>query len=316
MAKAFASTADLTEKKVTFAKLADGVYAYTAEGDPNSGVIVGVDGVMVIDARATPVMARDLIRRIRQVTDKPIKYVVLTHYHAVRVMGASAFKAPYVIASHATLELIRERGRQDFKSEVGRFPRLFDAVDSVPGLTWPNLTFERSMTLFMGKREVWLMHLGRAHTKGDIVAWLPREKILFSGDLVEQGATPYCGDAYLADWPQTLERAKSLGARKLVPGRGEAMTTPAASRKAIEATQSFVIEMMREVRRGARAKKSLRQIYAAVRARLQPAYGKWVIFDHCLPFNVTRAHDEALGVHNPRIWTAKRDRAMWKALQG
>lgn len=316
MAKAFASTADHREKKITFSKLADGIYAYTAEGDPNSGVIIGEDGVMVIDARATPVMAQDLIRRVREVTDKPFKYVVLTHYHAVRVLGAAAFKAPYVIASHPTLELIRERGRQDFKSEVGRFPRLFDAVDSVPGLTWPNLTFERSMTLFMGKREVWLMHLGRAHTKGDIVVWLPREKILFSGDLVEQGATPYCGDAYLTDWPQTLERAKSLGVRKLVPGRGNAMMTPAASRKAIETTQSFIVEMMREVRRGARAKKPLKQIYAAVHARLQPAYGKWVIFDHCLPFNVTRAHDEALGVRHPRIWTARRDRAMWKALQG
>jgi glyoxylase-like metal-dependent hydrolase (beta-lactamase superfamily II) len=316
MAKAFASTADLAEKKVTFAKLADGVYAYTAEGDPNSGIIIGEDGVMVIDARATPVMAEDLIRRVREVTDKPFKYVVLTHYHAVRVMGASAFRAPYVISSHGTLDLIRERGRQDFKSEVGRFPRLFDAVGTVPGLTWPNMTFERSMTLFLGKREVWLMHLGRAHTKGDIVVWLPREKILFSGDLVEQGATPYCGDAYLTDWPQTLERAKSLGARKLVPGRGEAMLTPAKSRKAIEATQSFIVAMMREVRKGAKAKKPLRRVYEATHARLQPAYGKWVIFDHCLPFNVTRAYDEALGVRHPRIWTAQRDREMWKALQG
>jgi glyoxylase-like metal-dependent hydrolase (beta-lactamase superfamily II) len=89
MSKAFASQADLTEKKVSFTKLSDNAYAYTAEGDPNSGVVIGDDAVMVLDTQATPVMAADVIRRIREVTDKPIKYVVLSHYHAVRVLGAA-----------------------------------------------------------------------------------------------------------------------------------------------------------------------------------------------------------------------------------
>ncbi|HEY0884274.1 MAG TPA: MBL fold metallo-hydrolase, partial [Ramlibacter sp.] len=87
--KAFASQADLEEKKVSFVRLSANAYAYTAEGDPNTGVIVGDDAVMVIDTQATPVMAQDVIRRIREVTDKPIKYVVLSHYHAVRVLGAA-----------------------------------------------------------------------------------------------------------------------------------------------------------------------------------------------------------------------------------
>ncbi len=128
MAKAFASTADLAEKKVTFEQLAEGAWCLTAEGDPNSGVIVGDDGVMVIDARATPKMARELVAHIRTVTDKPIKYVLLSHYHAVRVLGASGYGAEHVIASRATLEMIRERGKQDWKSEHFRFPRLFDKV--------------------------------------------------------------------------------------------------------------------------------------------------------------------------------------------
>ena len=85
MTKAFASQADLEEKRTRFVKLAEGAYCLTAEGDPNSGVVIGDDGVMIIDARATPVMAQELVRHIRSVTDKPIKYVVLTHYHAVRV---------------------------------------------------------------------------------------------------------------------------------------------------------------------------------------------------------------------------------------
>jgi glyoxylase-like metal-dependent hydrolase (beta-lactamase superfamily II) len=90
--KAFASQADLEEKKVSFTKLSDNAYAYTAEGDPNTGIIIGDDAVLVLDTQATPVMAQDVIRRIREVTDKPIKYVLMTHYHAVRVLGASAYK--------------------------------------------------------------------------------------------------------------------------------------------------------------------------------------------------------------------------------
>src|SRR5438105_14704511 len=124
MSKAFASQADLQEKQVTFTQLSDNAYAYTAEGDPNTGVIVGDDAVMVIDTQATPVMAEDVIRRIRTVTDKPIKYVVMSHYHAVRVLGASAYRPQQVIASHDTYELIVERGEADMKSEIERFPRL------------------------------------------------------------------------------------------------------------------------------------------------------------------------------------------------
>jgi glyoxylase-like metal-dependent hydrolase (beta-lactamase superfamily II) len=223
MATAFASQADLAEKQEKFVKLADNAYCLTAEGDPNTGVIIGDDAVMVIDTRATPAMAEDVIRHVRAVTDKPIRYVLLSHYHAVRVMGASAYKAPYIIASQGTLELIKERGQQDFDSEVQRFPRLFRSVESVPGLTWPNLVFDQSLTLWMGKTEVQIKHIGKGHSKGDAIAWMPKEKVLFSGDLVEEGAAPYCGDAYFKEWPDTLARLRSFKAEKLVPGRGDAM---------------------------------------------------------------------------------------------
>jgi glyoxylase-like metal-dependent hydrolase (beta-lactamase superfamily II) len=315
MSKKFASHADVEEKTVSFDKLAEGVYAYTAEGDPNTGIIIGDDGVMVIDTQATPDMAQDVIRRIREVTDKPIKYVVLSHYHAVRVMGASAYHADHIIASQATHELIAERGQFDFDSEVGRFPRLFQGVESVPGLTWPTLTFDSSMTLWMGKRRVELKHIGRGHTKGDIVVWLPEEKVLFSGDLVEFGATPYTGDAYLSDWPQTLANVRALGAEKLVPGRGDALTTPETVEAAISGTQEFLTQMFESVKQGRAAGKELNQIYTETYQVLQPQFGHWVIFDHCLPFDITRAYDEAGDYPNPRIWTAERDTEMWHALQ-
>src|SRR6058998_4453202 len=147
--KKFASHADLEEKKISFDKLSDNAYAYTAEGDPNTGIIVGDNAVLVADTQATPVMAQDVIRRIREVTDKPIQYVVLTHYHAVRVLGASGYKPEQIIASQDTYDLIVERGEADMKSEIERFPRLFQAVESVPGLTWPNVTFKGEMTLWL-----------------------------------------------------------------------------------------------------------------------------------------------------------------------
>ncbi|MGH8681131.1 MAG: MBL fold metallo-hydrolase [Burkholderiales bacterium] len=315
MTKAFASQADLAEKQVTFARLSENAYAYTAEGDPNSGVVVGDDGVMVIDAQATPAMANDVIRHIRTVTDKPIKYVVLSHYHAVRVLGASAYGAREIIASQATYEMIKERGREDMDSEIGRFPRLFRGAEEIPGLTWPTLTFDREATLWMGKLEVRLIHVGAGHTRGDTIVWLPSQKVLFSGDLVEYNAGIYTGDAHLRVWPDTLERLRALGPERLVPGRGPALATAADSIKAIEFTQNFVRGLYECAREGVAARKSLRQVYQDARTRLDPVYGQYPIYEHCMPFDVSRAYDEASGIANPRIWTAERDVEMWRSLE-
>ena len=315
--KAFASQADLEVKKVSFTKLSDNAYAYTAEGDPNTGIIIGDDAVMVIDTQATPVMAQDVIRRIREVTDKPIKYVVLSHYHAVRVLGASAYQPEHVIASRDTYDLIVERGEQDKASEIGRFPRLFSNVETVPpGMTWPTMTFTGKMTLWLGKLEVQLLQLGRGHTKGDTVVWLPGEKALLSGDLVEFGATPYAGDAYFKDWPQTLDNLAALKPKVLVPGRGAALTTPDEVAKGLSETRDFIADVYVSVQKGVAGGKDLNAVYKDTYAALKPKYGHWVIFDHCMPFDVTRCYDEATQYADPRIWTAERDVEMWKALEG
>ncbi|MDY0743791.1 MBL fold metallo-hydrolase [Paucibacter sp. R3-3] len=314
--KTFASHADLEIKKVSFDKLSDHAYAYTAEGDPNTGIVVGDDAVMVIDTQATPVMAQDVIRRIREVTDKPIKYVLLSHYHAVRVLGASAYQPEHIIASQDTYDLIVERGEQDKASEIGRFPRLFQNVESVPpGMTWPTITFTGKMTLWFGKLEVQILQLGRGHTKGDTVVWLPQDKVLFSGDLVEFDATPYAGDAYFQDWPQTLDNIAALQPEKLVPGRGPALRTPDEVSAGLAGTKAFVSELYASVKAGAGAGRDLKAVYRETYERLAPKYGQWVIFAHCMPFDVTRAYDEATGYPDPRIWTAERDLAMWQALE-
>ncbi len=171
------------------------------------------------------------------------------------------------------------------------------------------------MTLWLGKLEVRLVHAGRGHTKGDTVAWLPAERVLFSGDLVEHGATPYCGDAHLADWPATLDRLVALDARALVPGRGAALTTPEQVREGIEGTRAFLADLFRIAREGVAAGQSLKQVHDRAMAELRPRYGHWVIFEHCMPFDVARAWDEAGGIEHPRIWTAARDLELWRALE-
>lgn len=318
MAKAFASQADLDAKKITFERISENAYAYTAEGDPNSGVIIGDDSVMVIDTTATPAMAQDLIARIRSITELPIKYVVLTHYHAVRVLGASAYfkeGGEQVIASRGTYEMIVERGEADMKSEIERFPRLFAGVETVPGLTWPTMVFEKEMTIFMGSLEVKIAHLGPGHTKGDTVVWIPGQKVLFSGDLVEYDAACYCGDAQLEPWPATLDALAALQPEALVPGRGPALRGREQVEQGIAYTKDFVSTLLRAGREAVAGKMGLKEAMAHTRQLMDPKFGQVFIYEHCLPFDVTRAYDEASGIRHPRIWTAERDKEMWAALQ-
>jgi glyoxylase-like metal-dependent hydrolase (beta-lactamase superfamily II) len=212
--------------------------------------------------------------------------------------------------------MIQERGQQDMDSEIQRFPRLFRAKETIPGLTWPNVVFHDRMTLWLGKREVQIIHAGRGHTRGDTIAWLPKEKVLFAGDLVEYGATPYCGDAHFDDWPRTLDRLAVLQPQAVVPGRGEALTSPEQVKQGIAETRAFLEDVLRIAREGVTDGHSLKQVYDRAMRELRPKYGHWVIFEHCMPFDVSRAYDEAQGIDNPRIWTAERDLEMWRALEG
>jgi glyoxylase-like metal-dependent hydrolase (beta-lactamase superfamily II) len=233
----------------------------------------------------------------------------------VRVLGAAGYPGVEIIASDVTRAMIVERGQQDMDSEIGRFPRLFRGRESIPGLTWPHVTFQRQMTLWLGRREVQIIHIGRSHTAGDTVVWLPAERVLFSGDCVEFGATPYCGDAHFADWPATLAAIAALGPERLVPGRGRSLVSPADVAEGIEGTRAFTTDLFARVRASVARGAGLKETYDDAMAFMRPRYGHWVIFEHCMPFDVARAYDEAQGIDTPRIWTAERDLAMWQALE-
>jgi glyoxylase-like metal-dependent hydrolase (beta-lactamase superfamily II) len=313
---AFASTEDLGEKKVSFDQIGMGLYAYTAEGDPNTGIIVGDDGVMVIDAQATPAMAGDVIARVAKVTDKPVKYVLLTHYHAVRVLGASAFKGAEILASNATRDLIAERGKQDMDSEIGRFPRLFRTAETISGLTWPTITFPDQISVWLGRREVRIIHVGRGHTAGDVIAIVPDAGVVFSGDLVEYKSACYCGDAHFTEWLATLDHLAELQANALLPGRGATLTSPEMVKEGIEVTSDFIATLYNSVQESVTKGRSLKEAFDFVRLTMDPKFKDFAIYEHCLPFSVSRAYDEARGIEWPVIWTAERDREMWAALQG
>lgn len=316
MAKQFASAGDLAEKTISFTEVGRDLWAFTAQGDPNTGVIIGDDSVMIVDAQATPRLAGKVIEKVRSVTDKPIKYVVLTHYHAVRVLGASAYQASEVVMSEMARAQVVERGQEDWESEFGRFPRLFQGHESIPGLTWPTLTFSDRASLYLGKRRVDLKFLGRAHTAGDIVAHVPDANVMFTGDIVEYHSACYCGDAHFGDWPATLEAIRGYAPDAIAPGRGDALVGARMVGEALDNTADFVRSTFRPVARVARGGGSLKEAWDACRAECDPKFASYAIYEHCLPFNVARAYDEALGVDTPRIWTAARDRDMWHALQG
>jgi glyoxylase-like metal-dependent hydrolase (beta-lactamase superfamily II) len=314
MAKAFASAGDLTEKEISFTQIGEGLYAFTAQGDPNSGVIIGDDSVMIVEAQATPRLARKVIDCVRSVTDKPISHLVLTHYHAVRVLGASAYGADQIIMSDTARSMVVERGQEDWDSEFARFPRLFEGHEEIPGLTWPTTTFSEAMTVYLGNRRVDIFVPGRAHTAGDAAIWVPDEEVMFTGDIVEYHSACYCGDGHFADWGDTLDVIAGFQPRAIAPGRGDALIGPDVE-LAIESTRDFVQSTYDPIARVAAKGGSLKDAMAACRAVCDPKFSDFAIYEHCLPFNVARAYDEARGLDHPRIWTATRDAEMWAALQ-
>ncbi|MCW1934618.1 MBL fold metallo-hydrolase [Pararhodobacter zhoushanensis] len=316
MSKAFASAGDMAEKAISFTQVGEGLYAFTAEGDPNSGVIIGDESVMVIEAQATPRLARKVVECIRSVTDKPISHLVLTHYHAVRVLGASAYGAPEIIMSDTARAMVVERGQEDWDSEFGRFPRLFQGYEEIPGLTWPTTTFSDTMTVYLGNRKVEIFTPGRAHTAGDAVVWVPDAGVMFTGDIVEYHSACYCGDGHFADWGKTLDAIAAYDPIAIAPGRGDALVGREMVASALANTRDFVESTYRPVQRVAARGGSLKEAWDAVRAECDPKFKDYAIYEHCLPFNVGRAYDEARGIDTPRIWTAERDQQMWEDLQG
>jgi cyclase len=239
-------------------KLAEGVYCAVASGVPyfvsNSVVIVGEDGVAVVDSGAGPNEARALLATIRTVTALPVRYLIDTHFHFDHAFGNEAFEGALVIGHDATRAMLGEDAlqkrtaagflaglpgrieqvRADGEKEADPQKRA-DAAQRVTSLeayrkeladlqlTAPALTFGDRLTVWLGAREIRLQYLGRGHTAGDVVVFLPRERIVCTGDLFN-GQIGYMGDAYVDEWPDALGRLAALDFETVIPGHGAPFT--------------------------------------------------------------------------------------------
>lgn len=225
----------IRQKKTSFVEIGEGIYAFTAKRYPNSDVIIGDESVMVIEAQATPRLARIVVECIRAVTDKPISYMVLTHYHAVRVLGARE-----IIMFDAARGMLMNRGQEDWDSEFGRFPRLFQGHEEIPSLTLPTTTFSNQMTVYLGKGAsvscIWAARI----RQGMRSFWAPDSEVMFTDDILEYHSACYCGDGHFADWAETLANIAGFDPVAIAPGRGDALIVRRMVGKALARTADFV----------------------------------------------------------------------------
>jgi cyclase len=238
--------------------VADGVYAAIAKPayrtNCNAAIIFLDDSVLVVDTHSKPSAARALIEQIKKLTDKPVKYVVNTHFHYDHYQGNEAYPSSWpggveVISSEATRENIERRGIPRVKHEIATMPQeiadLRSDLERASGaeqketirknllqaeaylaelknmqVTLPTMTFDRSLILHRKSRTVEILWLGRAHTDGDVFVYLPKEKVLVTGDVIH-GWTPFMGDSYPYDWIQTLDAAEKLDFDSFIGGHGD-----------------------------------------------------------------------------------------------
>ena len=280
----FAPQAFSAEPEVV--KLADGVYGFIGkEGAANSGFVITNEGVVVIDTQGTKDLALLLRKKIREVTDKPIVYVINTHYHGDHTFGNQYFKeAREIIAHENTKKNLfgkEQQQREQFKKFFGE--------NSLEGfdLTLPTKTFKDTLTLRAGGRTIELVYLGQGHTDGDIVVYLPIERILFGGDLFYKGRLPWLGDAYTPDWIATLKMLKNFDAGIYVPGHGGI-----GDISILFAFKQYLADLQLEVRKYIKKGKTIDEIKKEISL---PKYKYWLKYNEWLPLNAEKVYKEFTG---------------------
>ena len=211
----------------------------------NAAVLINEDDVLLVDSHISPAAAVALMDELREITTKPVRYVVNTHFHFDHAHGNQVYPADVEIIGHEfTREMLVSGG------SLGRTYQGFqDAMASQPGYvegqqglvpTPPNTTLSERMTLYRGDREIRLLFFGRGHTGGDVVVHLPDEGVLITGDLLLQGL-PFMGDGFPVDWVETLQELEALDFDVIIPGHGP----PFGERERIDALQSYLGDLWR-----------------------------------------------------------------------
>jgi glyoxylase-like metal-dependent hydrolase (beta-lactamase superfamily II) len=283
-----------------------GIYAAVARPQPiinsNAAVVVLDDGVLVVDTHSKPSAAKALMAQIKTVTDKPVRWVVDTHFHWDHYQGNEAYPSSWpggveIIASQPTREAIESRGIPRVKYEIATLPRELERLtaeiakaptseartrleDERRGkeaylgelramqVTLPSLTFERSLVLYRPQRTVQILWLGRGHTDGDVVVYVPQDKVVMTGDLIH-GWMPYMGDSHPYDWVHTLEAVERLDFDAVLSGHGDVLR----GKDVFALWRAYLTDLMAETARVYADGLSQTEARTRVAAALGPKYG-------------------------------------------
>lgn len=274
-----------TTGQTEIVELADGVFARMHEGLTNAGILVGDDGVLVIDSLRVPSFARDLIKDVRRLSDKPIRYVIDTHGHWDHAFGNQEFPDS-IIVGHVNcrreLEELGEAWRENVIARGNEWAEELRTVDIRP----PSLTFDSRLELHFGGRRVDLVYLGRAHTSGDLFVHLPDDGVVFTGDVAQDGGVPYMLDGYMRDWIETDARLMDLPFERFVSGHG-----PIGEKPALAEAREFMAALVSGTEEAVRDGKDVAAAGEAVTAAMQERFGGWRGFAR-LTEGVGRAYRE------------------------
>jgi glyoxylase-like metal-dependent hydrolase (beta-lactamase superfamily II) len=286
-------------------KVADGVHVAVAapayKVNSNTAIIESDDGVVVVDTHSKPSAARVIVERLREMTPRPVRYVVNTHFHWDHWHGNEVYPAAYpnaeIITNQLTREAMLKKGLKRIQDHVRQVPAEVARLEAElaaagapaererlaahlslarsylaevralkPAL--PTMAFERTMTLYRRDREIQLLYLGRAHTEGDVFVYLPKEKVVITGDAVI-GWTPFMGDGYPEDWVSTLDRLAELDFTHLVMGHGDP-----TGRDWLRLFRGYIHDMVEGVREEVATGATLDEVKQRLPARLAPIYEK------------------------------------------
>ena len=256
-------------------ELETGVYARIQEGLTNSGIIVGDDSVLIIDSLRVPSFARDLIEDVRHITNKPIKYVVDTHSHWDHAWGNEEFPEAVIIGhENARSEMLDVEAQSEWRAQVTSSGDSWSEEAKSVNITPPNLTFSNSLELHFGTRQIQLLHLGRAHTGGDIFIYLPNEKLLFTGDVAQNKGVPYIGDGYPLEWPDTDARLLEIDADHFMSGHG-----PIGDRSALQEARAFIADLVGNITLSIENGEDESSATENILHKLNDRFGDWRSFD-------------------------------------
>ena len=268
-------------------ELETGVFARLHEGLTNAGIIVGDDSVLIIDSLRVPSFARDLIKDVKDITDKPIQFVIDTHSHWDHSWGNEEFPDATIIGhKNCYAEMIDVEWNEQWRKKVTSSNDPWSEEGNIVNITPHNMTFETSMQLYFGGRELDLKYFGRAHTSGDIYIHLPKEKIVFTGDVAQDGGVPYLGDCYPVDWPDTDNKLAALPIERFMSGHG-----PIGDHKALEGARDFIHNLVDSVKSAIADGQNSVQASESVIAQLTPEYGNWRSFDR-IGENLTSVYEK------------------------